>query len=68
MKRILLTGLALSESLNVVLFHVCNMQDAYNPTRINGDLYGLPVCEFLQVAYHAVHPLKGNNEPGIILM
>jgi hypothetical protein len=28
----LLTGLALSESLNVVIFQICNMQNAYNPT------------------------------------
>ena len=25
------TGLALSESLNVPLFYICNMQNVYNP-------------------------------------
>jgi hypothetical protein len=29
------TGLAVSESFNVVLFYICNMQNAYNPKSNN---------------------------------
>jgi hypothetical protein len=33
----------------------------------NIKLYCLPVCEFIYISCHAVHPLKGNNESDTIL-